>query len=343
MNDAHLFPLEKLLKEASSSYPLQFPTQENYFERYMRVKDWLKLRVYPHIGSGLSKDGGIYTSHGEDHFDQVIRYAGHMVGAEEPNCLPARLKPYETYVLLMAILLHDAGNLYGREGHEKKAFELLNDMGELSGSDNVEKRAIAEVAEAHGGRTAAGDKDTIRNVSEERHHGDVTFRGRMLAGVLRFADEICEHRGRECRVLLKREILPKMSEVYHVYAESITAVRVERQGKTVNIEYDIRSIDATRLWGKDSGEVYLTDEVLHRLEKMNLERIYCGRFMYPLFVAERIKVTIKILDENWQVLEEFPIKLEDPGYPSLSSTLADTYPELGGKIVSHRLTRKTES
>jgi metal-dependent HD superfamily phosphatase/phosphodiesterase len=124
MGNDQLLPLEKRLSEAASSLSGDFPTpQTDYFKRYQSVKEWLCNHVYKNIGAALSTDGGIYTDHGEDHFDEVIRYAGLMVGAEEQTCIPDRLTPYEAYVLLMAILLHDAGNMFGRTGHEKKAYE----------------------------------------------------------------------------------------------------------------------------------------------------------------------------------------------------------------------------
>ena len=343
MDDTQLFPLERLLKEAAQASPNNFPTpQADYFARYRSVKQWLINNVYKHIGAALSTDGGIYTDHGADHFDEVIRYAGLMVGAEEPKCIPDQLTPHEAYVLLMAILLHDAGNVYGRMGHEKKAYELLTQMGELSGSDNVEKKEIADVAQAHGGKTSTGDKDTIGILNERHRHNSASFRARVIAGVVRFADEVCEHRGRGARVLMERGKLSKKSEIYHVYAESITSAWPDRQGKTIDIMYDIPIKDATRLWGKDSGETYLTDEILLRLEKMDLERKYCTRFMYPVFVADRINATVTIRGDEMEPLAEYPIRLEESGYPSSRERLADRYPELRGQSVYQRFAPKSD-
>ena len=343
IDEEKLFPLERLLKVASREHRQAFPSvQENYFDRYSNVKDWLERNVYKHIGAGLSQDGGIFTSHGADHFDEVIRYAGFMIGAEEPDCVPDKLKPYETYVLLTAILLHDAGNLFGREQHEKRPFELLLEMGDISGSDNIEKKAIAEVAEAHGAYTASGEKDTIRNLPKKRHHGPVFFRGQLLAGILRFADEICEHRGREVEILLRFDQMPKISEVFHVYARSISSLTVDMQGNTVNIVYDIPLVDIVRLWGKDDTEVYLTDEVMTRLEKMNLERIYCNRFMQPLFVADRIRASIQILNDKYQCEKKISILIEDSGYPTSGEKLADRYPELKGANLHQQFAKKNK-
>ena len=331
-----LLPLEVLLRQACESFPNDFPYPgQDYFGRYYSVKEWLGIHVYPHIGSGLSAGGGIYTSHGSDHFDEVIRYAGLLIGAEE-NCMPSRIAPYELYVLLMSILLHDAGNVFGRDRHEKRPFELLSDMGELAGSDNFEKRAIALVAEAHGGMTKNGDKDTISNLYEQNNQGHVSFRGRLIAAILRFADEICEHRGRGARILLNRGALPPESEIFHLYAESITAVRVDRKSKTINITYDVSVSDATRRWGKNNGNAYITEEILLRLEKMNLERVYCMRFMYEVVTIQRIAATVSIVDRQFNVLEQYAVTLEDLGYPVANAALLARHPDLAGSSVCER-------
>ncbi|MEC4889747.1 MAG: hypothetical protein RI101_06755 [Nitrospira sp.] len=341
MTLAHLLPLEACLKEVSASSRNEFPTpQIDYFQRYRSVKEWLINNVYKHIGATLATDGGIYTDHGPDHFDQVIVYAGLMIGAEEPKCVPDRLKPYEVYVLLMAILLHDAGNVYGRIGHEKKAFKLLSEMGALAGDDNVQKKDIADVAQAHGGETPTGDKDTIGILKEHSRHATASFRAQVLAALLRFADEVCENRGRGARVLLDGGAISKKSEVYHAYAESVTTAWPDRGAKTIDIKYDIPINRATRLWGKGDGETYLIDEILLRLEKMDLERKYCTRFMFPVFRVDRIDVTININGEDMTPIQTHPIRLEESGYPSSPENLAKRYPHLLGQTLHKCLQTK---
>lgn len=342
MNESNLISLERLLQSFFPSQGQSFPNrQEDYFKRYCNVKDWLSNNVYPLIGAALSTDGGIYTSHGADHFDEVILYAGNLLGIDGPESVCEELKPYEIYVLLIAILLHDAGNVYGRDEHEKQAFGLLRKMQDISGCDDFEKKAIARVAGAHGGRTSDGGKDTISEVLEKFEKGQVYFRGQMLAALLRFADEICEHRGRDARILLDDDKLPSKSEVYHVYARSIASTNVDKQGRTININFVIPVSDVTKLWGKDETKVYLTDEILERLEKMDRERIYCNRFMGQLVVIQKIKVAINIVDENLDTLEVFPITLEDSGYPILKERLAERNPNLKGQTIHKHFTQGT--
>jgi hypothetical protein len=209
-------------------------------------------------------------------------------------------------------------------------------MGELSGSDNAEKKAIAKVAEAHGGVNEQGGKDTIFPLPESVPQGTASFRPRVLAALVRFADEICESRNRAAHVLINRDKLPIKSQVYQIYAKSINSVQVHRNNKSINLKYIIPIGDALRYWGKDNTRTYLTDEILRRLEKMNLERNYCSRFMYPIVMIERIDAAIEFVDENFDTLESHSLRLGDDGYPIDSANLAQLHPNLLGKSLVKR-------
>lgn len=336
-----LLPLEKLLKKLSrlrNSFPER---NQNYFERYWGIKSWLTERYFKHIGAGLATDGGIYTDHGPDHFDEVIRFAGLLMGADDVrDKAPVPLNPYEIYVLLLAILLHDAGNLSGRIGHEKQPFSILQEMGELSGSDNFEKKAIAKVAEAHGGVNAQGDKDTIFPLEEKFRQGTAFFRPRVLAALLRFADEICESQNRAVLSLIRRDELPEKSQVYQLYAEAIKSVQVDHESNSIRLVFVIPLKNAIRTWGKDDKRTYLTDEILRRLEKMNLERNYCARFMYSVVMIERIDAVIELVDEKFDTLETNAVRLGDTGYPSTAVPLIKEHPHLCGKNLVRKYKKK---
>ena len=335
-----LLPLEALLKRVSRERN-HFPERnENYFNRYVGIKRWLTDNYYRFIGAGLSTDGGIYSDHGPDHFDEVIRFAGLLVGPENLRNKGRLLNPYELYVLLLAILLHDAGNLFGRASHEKLPYSILVEMGELSGSDNTEKKAIAKVAEAHGGVSTQGDKDTIFPLEEKVSQGTASFRPRILAALLRFADEICESRTRAAATLINRDQLPTKSEAYHIYAQSIKSVEINRESKSVHLKFVIPVEYILRTWGKDDKKTYITDEIFHRLEKMNLERNYCNRFMYPVVTIERIDAIVEIVNEEFDTQEKHAIRLGDTGYPSKVVSLSKEYPDLCGKSLVKKYKRK---
>jgi len=339
-----LLPLERLFQQKSQDRSQLPHLTENIFSRYINIRDYLRDHVYPSIGSGLSAlsaDRGIYTSHGPEHFDEVVKYAGHLLGCERGD-EDISLSAYELYLLLSAIRLHDAGNAYGREEHEKKVIQILRAMGEVSGPDDVEKNLISVIAEAHGGRTIDDSKDTISALREVDTIGSQDVRPRLLAAIVRFADEICESRTRAAGFLLRQGALPAHNEIFHKYASCISSVKVRAAERTVSVKYVLSAEDALKTWGKGKDEhnvqeVFLINEIFQRLEKMFLERRYCMRFMQGRHNIDRIRAEIEIRDDNGTVIEKLAIDEEEEGYPTLPSTLKDKYPEFTGEKVRERL------
>ena len=221
LNLAELEPLEEWLK-SNQSKVVFFPNKKNdYFDRYWAIKKHLAENIYPWIGSGTSaEDQGLYTDHSLDHFNAVVRYAGHLLGLDSHCQEPIAeqtigITPYETFITLVSILLHDAGNINGRRGHEKAPLKIFKGMGNALCPDKFEAVPIALIARAHGGKvlTASGEssKDTIENLklADRDTYGNIKFRPKLIAALVRFADEICEDRSRAARYLLKSGSLPE--------------------------------------------------------------------------------------------------------------------------------------
>ena len=345
----NLLPLERWFKSQSLNSD-HFPNPNtNYFERYKGIKAYLREKVYPLIGSALSAhDHGVYTDHGPDHFDAVIKYSGKLLGltvnanGNDKICI----SPYEAFVLLVSILLHDAGNIYGRNGHEKNLLSIFKEMGGHLCPDQFEAIIITQISTAHGGTVELPDgshsKDTISNLLYDKDEmGDIPVRQRLVAALLRFSDEVCEDRNRAARFMLDNDILPKESQVFHAYACSISSVGIDHKGKSVNLKIELMKNDVTRLYGKDSEEVFLIDEIFSRLEKMYSEMIYCQRFMSEYIKLDRIRATIKIYDDRqdsrMDLLKEHTFNLEEEGYPPTPKSLHEDHPEWKGSELKEEM------
>lgn len=333
MDETVLLPLEKVFKtKATTQNGLPFPN-EYYFDRYISIVNHLRSKVYPLVDAGLSalsEDNGLYTLHGQDHFDDVVRYAGLMLGCEKGSETLNMLTAYELYVLLLAIRMHDAGNMFGREGHEKRVFQMLKEMGHLSGSDDFEKRFIADISEAHGGKTVDGNKDTIGRLPNKKMYGSAEIRPRALAALVRFADEICESRSRAAEVLLQDNAVPKKNEIFHKYASSIKSINVRPVENEIKIGFAFGVEDAMRKWGKGVSagkieDVFLWEEILDRLDKMFLERQYCSRHMSELCQLDRLRINVEIFDPKYQTVKEIRISNEEEGYPENVKSLRQKY------------------
>ena len=93
------------------------------------------------------------------------------------------------YVLLVAIHIHDLGNVYGRARHEKRLAEIMTHVGSRLGDDSVELKIIRDIAAAHGGKDSGGrNADTIGALQPKEPFRSEVVRMRLLAAILRFAD-----------------------------------------------------------------------------------------------------------------------------------------------------------
>jgi hypothetical protein len=332
----HLLPLEKRLEEFAKSRKDEFPDQhDSYWNRYINLLSSLKSHIYPNINAGLaclSKSPGIYTDHGERHFDEVVRYAGFLI-EDTFNQQSSSLSPYELYLLLCAIRVHDAGNIDGREGHETEASAILMKYGGLISLDTAELSLIAEIAQAHGGKTFDDDKDTIgKTVPEQTIAGGVDVRPQLVAALVRFADEICEHSVRASTHHVNAGTLPEENKLFHFYAKSIVGAKPDRKNKAfkLQIKFDITLLNDKYLTPKDAEgnqtSKYLIDDVWGRIDKLNHERVYCNRFLLPSMQTDRLEISVaftkKISVGGAEVIttcERHDLTIRDEGYPDVAN------------------------
>jgi len=337
MSSRHWLPLELKLQELAGSMKHDFPNQHaDYWDRYTALLSNLDLNIYPHINAGLSclsKSPGFYTDHGARHFDEVVRYAGLLIEDtfKQQN---SALRPYELYLLLCAIRVHDAGNIDGREDHEKKASAILMKYGGQIQLDATELNLIAVIAQAHGGRTIDDDKDTIgKTVQEETTvGGGIDVRPQLVAALVRFADEICEHSARASMHHVSEGSLPEENKLFHYYAASISGAKPDRNNKAYKIQFNFdTSLFAHKyLTPKDVAghqtEKYLIDDVWDRINKLNHERVYCNRFLLPSMQTDRLEIKMafyKTIDVSGTKVtttcEQRDFTIKDEGYPSVPS------------------------
>lgn len=299
--------------------PASFPNRSGYYKRYEYLEDYMNEKVHKEVVLGaIVKDGGLLNDHGPDHIRTVIARAGNMLSGSRAQ---PGFTPYETYLLLCAVHFHDVGNIFGREGHEKRHAEIMKEVRPILGDDSTEISCISKIAYAHGGHID-GNKDKISLLENDPVNGQ-DVRVRSLAAVLRFADELADDKHRANRFLLEHDLLPKEAEVFHKYAASLDSVMVRPDDGCVNLHFRLSTNDATRLWGKKVGkdkvdDVYLIDEIYARTMKMHLERNYCSRFMRSFVELNHINVNIDVFDDIasfWPPRRKIGYRLEECGYP----------------------------
>ncbi|WP_264514507.1 HD domain-containing protein [Luteolibacter rhizosphaerae] len=251
------------------------------------------------------------NDHGPDHIACVISRCSDILKSHKCN-----IGAYEAYILLVAINLHDIGNIGGRKDHEKRVFDQIDSLGAAMGSDSAEKKLIGRIAAVHGG-TVAGtkDKDTLRQILVEDHILGKTVYPRFLAALLRFADELADDTTRAARYGMISGILPEESRIYHRYSESLTSVTVRKE--CVRLRFEIDSETASGKFKSSTGESYLIDEIYSRLLKMHRERVYCMRHMRIRLEIPKIEFRIVVDHPSDPLSHAFQIDdvLEEVGFP----------------------------
>ncbi|WP_162561408.1 HD domain-containing protein [Methylobacterium terrae] len=267
--------------------------------------------------------------------------AGRMLGIGSDAITPAfrSLEPYEVFALLLAILLHDAGNASGREGHERRAATIIQELGTTADLEQAEKRLIASIARAHGGRTPAGDKDTISHLPRRAEIIHVPVHAQRLAAVLRLADEFSENPRRADEGALREGSgAPPESIIHNLYCKTIN-ISFDYVGHTIKTEYEVEKPNLSRQFQADSNpasSILLIDYIRERLEKGELERRYCNRFLNGFVTYDRISVTLDVTHDD-EIIDKIGFYLEDSGYPTSGVDWATVASRLDGASLRDHL------
>lgn len=331
-------PLELLLQERAKVYGAKFPNKGiNYYERYIQIKQHLATKYYQVAATGLARGGHRFTKHDVSHIDDVIHRAGQLVGLGKNGPQPfEKIEPYETFVLLYAILLHDAGNAYERAGHETRPFEILLDMGDLSALEDVEKRLIASIAQAHGGKTEDGNKDTIPVVVRQTESSidGINVRGRRLAALLRLADELSENPRRADEIALSA---PTVSYLPNFYCKAINT-NIDVLSGTITLAYTIAKRDlVTAHPDPENGDkpTFVVDYIAKRISKCDQERRYCNRFLNGFIYMDYMRASLEIFD-GAKMIDEVRVDLSDRGYPLSGRRVVDFEARFDGERLKQK-------
>lgn len=261
--------------------------REEYIKRFHAVEEKMNREWHPQVNLGAALvDGSLLTNHGVQHVQDVIRHAYDIISNVD------RLTGYEIYILLLAIHFHDVGNITGRTNHEQKIYEIIDALGNELPLKTPEKQFISDIATAHGGSNN-GDKDTIRNITTyDQKYDNIDFRPKLLAAILRFADEISD----DCNRSFPNVEIPVQNQVYHEYSKSLDPINIT--GDTLSMTFRIPFELTQKKLGKGDDKIYLYDEIMLRLAKLMRELEYCKKYSGDIIKLTSLSVTIEILQNN---------------------------------------------
>lgn len=319
--------LEEWLNEVPASH---YPQAEktNHYAKYISLADYLNDNVHKSVTIGASlksKDAILLNDHGPEHIKTVISRASYLVGCED-----CTLNPYEVYLLLCCIQLHDVGNIFGRIKHEENADEIMLKAKGICGRDAIEAMHISKILKTHGGKNKHGKKDKIVDLKENENSIFGEFRPRLIASILRFADELADDRRRSNIELLELNTLPKGSEIFHLYASVLEPPKINFREKSIELNFNIHKKYLLKKYGKQNeDDIFLIDEIYLRVKKMHLERIYCSRYWKEAIKLEKIAGIIQFYDDTLDdTNREITFEIKENGYPYENEDFFDLVPSL---------------
>lgn len=296
----------------------------------------------------LIKTGAIVylNDHGPKHIKTVENRALQLMKSQN-----LELNPKEFFYLLNAIQIHDIGNIYGRTNHVTDVKAFLPEIKPILNVDDIELKYIRQIAEAHGGELADGDKDKISMLSPIVNTDNVEVRQQLIASILRFADELADEKTRCDRHGLENNLIPPSSEVFHAYSYCLDCTLIKHEHKTIELKFNIPKEFAVREFGKGTEKIHLIDEIYNRILKMHYERIYASRFWKGFIDLDRIWVKIEFYSSYLDdfVCDPITFEVKEMGYPSAPSNglyslckeLTINGQQLNGQYIANKINETT--
>lgn len=289
---------------------------DSLWSAYEHTRDDILSHILPYIAA---QEPGL-SDHGSAHIANVIENVGQVLGVSNSGQpyqgAPIQaVKPFERLLLLLGALLHDIGNIVGRKRHNLVTEEVWRNSGQNSYGrwEPADRKAILALCQAHTGKSASGDDDTLRPLTAGHQYflGDSVPLAK-LAATLRFADELAEGSQRTSRFLLFQGLYGAENVDFHRYADC-THVTIDRANARVALDYHI---DLSKP-GFDTdvdprgGLKRLLELIFKRVLKLEKERVFARHYAPDWLAFSETSVVITIDEKQTRVCELPPLVLND--------------------------------
>lgn len=293
-----------------------------YLAKFRGMESHFFEHIHPQVDAGLIADclkcvgdeelPNIMTIHGSRHVRDVVESMDKIAQSIEEKPRATRLNPLEAYILLCAAHLHDAANIGGRAGHPDRCGELIKENAELyCGTER--RRDIYHVARVHGGESKKFGRDKFREIVSD----NFTFpRLRLLAAILRMADELSENAERVPDQLVKRVEASPKSKLAYRYAQCFSDFKL--QFDTLDIRLRVEPEQHEFVAEVDAETLDFFDHLEKKIDVIELEARYCAQYGRPDFDIRRIRFTVEYFADSFPSVATNVSTLAldlDHGYP----------------------------
>ena len=268
------------------------------FALYLSARKFLVEDILPQIVRKLPDQ----TDHGADHVANVLDRAASLLGLEDVDVEEylTELTGLELYCLILSILFHDVGNVFGREDHQHRVAEIYDLVRPSVQRQNQEKRILLQITSAHCGDASDGSSDTLKDLIGSIQLERRQIRICEIAAILRFADELEEGPHRTSRVMQLYHEYHLESEIFHRYS-SITDVCIDRGNNRIALTYHLNiDTNGSRQLSADNEERLreLLAFTYIRIRKLNQERKYAKHYCDMLFPFKETTVAFNFWVDN---------------------------------------------
>lgn len=305
--------------------PDVFPGKHDLVSAYKTFKDFMDAEVHKEVKSmTMNKDGSIYLNdHSSDHVRMVMEKVSKILW--DGDNVVVQLEPFECFVLLSAIQIHDAGHIVGgRVGHEKNSKVFLKKYDD-SVVGTPEKKIIFQIALAHSGKD-----DPIGRLPQSEVVSDCHVRMRMLAALLRIGDEMADEASRASKFLFDENQITEGSRLFHAFSLSLNSFLPYVMSQDVRMKFNLNKNLCNEVFKKPTKgggtvDTYLLDEIYERTFKTFHECIYYNRFVPYNIRLNTVSVQIEFYDEEdfEPFFKTIKYRLEEKGYPHLQEDIYD--------------------
>jgi hypothetical protein len=308
--------IEKLLEKASGSMP--------FYKQYALLKYHLFLE-YDHWAAGFRYG----NNHGREHIRRVLEKLEQLLGT---GFLPKVITEYELFLTMMAILYHDVGVLRAREDHAATSGQFLDEDSNTYVIDKLDKEIIRAAVVSHSS-TKKIDQECAGLLDEE-NIGAYTARPRVVAALVRLADELDEDFRRGNPQVAQRVQIPAESEFFWEFCQRVISVRPDRKKLNIKITVKFEPEDLGRQAELKKEPRLFIVAFAEKLAKINGERAYLSSFLPEPLKYKELVVAVRplagaakwkkprqfIFDDNTGVhsfIKAFPELVEEPARQSL--------------------------
>lgn len=302
----------------------------SFLDKYRLMKDRLLNVEYEHWAAGFAEG----NNHGRGHISRVLEYLDYLVGPEPLKYLTR----YELFLAMMSILYHDIGLLRQRKGHEDISKTLLEgDANDAYIINSIDKEIISAAVVSHSSSKDIGRE--CSRFSEQEIIGRNKARPRVVAALVRLADELDEDYRRADPLLQTRLNLPIESEFFWRFCQRVRGVRPDLNTKWIDFNLELEPEDTRHYGVVPGGKVrHFVAFFAEKLAKINQERITVNSFLPSELKYTALHVDMKPLRRHptWtsprtfvfndsttsqMFLQSFPELLKEPAQEAIQSVL----------------------